>query len=283
MVSPGAAPAESSVVLGVACRKSLAHKRMRSSISQPRIMLLAGGLEPALAAPPGLGRASASSGLGSLGNAFSSSVGGSGGGGGGHAKQSSLSSFDAMLDQERHSLAAAVDRIASFSPDVLLVERSVARWVGLGVRVGWGRWRWTEGDPAAATCHWHCCRCCCLLLGAAQTCLVVTWHLPRCLPCLLCCCRYAQELLLQKDVSLVLNVKLELLERLARCMGSQVGVVVVWEDFAGAECQAGAAGTLHGRPGGCWDMHLGKPCTPHHAWHSDHLPAQHAARAPLGC
>jgi hypothetical protein len=40
---------------------------------------------------------------------------------------------------------------------------------------------------------------------------------PRCCPR-----RYAQELLLAKDVSLVLNVKRELLERLARCTGAQV-------------------------------------------------------------
>lgn len=35
-------------------------------------------------------------------------------------------------------------------------------------------------------------------------------------------CRYAQELLLQKDISLVLNVKHELLERVARCTGALV-------------------------------------------------------------
>lgn len=37
-------------------------------------------------------------------------------------------------------------------------------------------------------------------------------------------CRYAQELLLQKDISLVLNVKLELLDRVARCTGALVRV-----------------------------------------------------------
>lgn len=35
-------------------------------------------------------------------------------------------------------------------------------------------------------------------------------------------CRYAQELLLARDISLVLNVKPGLLERIARCTGAQV-------------------------------------------------------------
>ena len=50
----------------------------------------------------------------------------------------------------------------------------------------------------------------------------------RCLTgthCALPCCRYAQELLLQKDISLVLNVKHELLERVARCTGALVRAV----------------------------------------------------------
>ncbi|PRW32495.1 FAB FYVE-domain PI-3,4-kinase [Chlorella sorokiniana] len=154
LVSPSAAPANSCVVLGVACRKSLAHKRMRSFIAQPRIMLLAGGLE----AQPAAGAASLrSSGGGGLGGA---SYGGGSAAAAAALNRSSLSSFDALLDQEQQTLAAAVERIASFSPDVLLVERSVAR--------------------------------------------------------------YAQELLLQKDISLVLNVKHELLERVALCTGALV-------------------------------------------------------------
>jgi hypothetical protein len=43
------------------------------------------------------------------------------------------------------------------------------------------------------------------------------------LPHDICLCRYAQELLLAKDISLVLNVKRPLLERLARCTGALVG------------------------------------------------------------
>ena len=126
MAAPGAAPADSSLVLGVVCRKSLAHKRMRAAISQPRILLLAGGLEPQqAAAPPPPGRGAAAGGLGTLP--------GFGGGGVGAAAsaaasaQSSLSSFDSLLDREQQSLAAAVQRITALQPDVLLVERSVAR------------------------------------------------------------------------------------------------------------------------------------------------------------
>lgn len=62
--------------------------------------------------------------------------------------------------QEQAFLAAAVERIASFSPDVVVVERSVAR--------------------------------------------------------------YAQELLLDRGVALVLNVKRDLLERIARCTDAEV-------------------------------------------------------------
>jgi 1-phosphatidylinositol-3-phosphate 5-kinase len=64
------------------------------------------------------------------------------------------------MPQEQENLRAAVERIASFSPDVLLVERGVAR--------------------------------------------------------------FAQELLLEKGIALVLNVKLSTLDRLARCTGGQV-------------------------------------------------------------
>jgi 1-phosphatidylinositol-3-phosphate 5-kinase len=98
LVGAGLSPADSSWVQGVACRKSLAHKRMRGSIPQPRVMLLAGGVEAAAPAAAA-----------------------------GAAAASKLSSFGALLDQEQQWLAAAVERIASFSPDVLLVERSVAR------------------------------------------------------------------------------------------------------------------------------------------------------------
>lgn len=117
IVSPGAVPADSSLLLGVACRKSLTHKRMRGAIAQPRIMLLAGGLE------------AQASGAGAAATRSSGGLAGLGGGGGAAAAsaQSSLSSFESLMDQEQRYLAAAVERIAALRPDVLVVERSVAR------------------------------------------------------------------------------------------------------------------------------------------------------------
>lgn len=65
-----------------------------------------------------------------------------------------------MCLQEHEHLRITVERVADYKPDVLLVEKSVAR--------------------------------------------------------------YAQELLLQKGISVVLNVKRSLLNRLARCTEAQV-------------------------------------------------------------
>ena len=143
LVAPGATPADSSLALGVACRKSLAHKRMRGCIAQPRIMLLAGGLE--------LQR-----GGGAGGGGFGSSAGS------GAAPTSQLSSFDALLDHEQQYLAAAVERIASLSPDVLLVERSVGR---------------CAAAPAV-------CACCCDFCGGhdAKWCLLLPWPLMHSAP-----------------------------------------------------------------------------------------------------
>lgn len=124
VVTAGAGPGDSFLVHGVACRKSLAHKRMRSCIAQPRVMLLAGGIEVARSSSGAAAKAGAGSSGGGL-----ASLGGSGAAGGAAGTLSKLSSFDSMLDQEQEYLGAVVDRIASFSPDVLLVERSVARCV----------------------------------------------------------------------------------------------------------------------------------------------------------
>eukprot|EP00879_Flechtneria_rotunda_P010433 GHRR01010909.1.p1 GENE.GHRR01010909.1~~GHRR01010909.1.p1 ORF type:complete len:2140 (+),score=1004.14 GHRR01010909.1:414-6833(+) len=83
-------PADSCVVKGVAAKKNVAHRRMRSDISSPSVLLLSGSLEYQRVA-------------------------------------NRLSSFDTLLEQEREHLRLAVARIAAFKPDVLLVERSVAR------------------------------------------------------------------------------------------------------------------------------------------------------------
>lgn len=45
LVACGGTPADSNVVAGVACRKNVAHKRMRTSVAQPRVVLLGGALE----------------------------------------------------------------------------------------------------------------------------------------------------------------------------------------------------------------------------------------------
>ena len=70
-----------------------------------------------------------------------------------------------MSLQEHEHLRITVERIADYKPDVLLVEKSVAR--------------------------------------------------------------YAQELLLQKGISVVLNVKRSLLNRLARCTQAQVNASAI--------------------------------------------------------
>ncbi|KAL3149135.1 hypothetical protein ABBQ32_001972 [Trebouxia sp. C0010 RCD-2024] len=117
------APSDSMVVHGLVFRKNVVHKLMRSHIAQPRIMMLGSMLEY-------------------------------------HRTTGKLSSFDTLLEQEHEHLRITVERVADYKPDVLLVEKSVAR--------------------------------------------------------------YAQELLLQKGISVVLNVKRSLLNRLARCTEAQV-------------------------------------------------------------
>lgn len=72
-----------------------------------------------------------------------------------------LSTFDTLLDQEQEIMRLTVARIAACKPDVLVVEKAVAR--------------------------------------------------------------SAQEELLAKDISLVINVKMDTLERLARLTDSKVG------------------------------------------------------------
>eukprot|EP00891_Asterochloris_glomerata_P002005 jgi/Astpho2/2005/Aster-x0091 len=89
---PGVAqPGDSCLVDGLVCRRKLAHKRMPSRVVQPRIMMLASTLEY-------------------------------------HRTQHKLSSFDTLLQQEHEHLRLAVERIMIMQPDVLLVEKSVARF-----------------------------------------------------------------------------------------------------------------------------------------------------------
>ncbi|KAK8629218.1 hypothetical protein V6N13_078069 [Hibiscus sabdariffa] len=114
---------ESMVVKGVVCKKNVAHRRMKSKLEKPRLMILGGALE--------------------------------------YQRVSNLlSSFDTLLLQEMDHLKMAVAKIHAHKPNILLVEKSVSR--------------------------------------------------------------FAQEYLLEKNISLVLNIKKPLLERIARCTGAQI-------------------------------------------------------------
>ena len=119
------APEDSRVVTrGEVFGRNVAHRRMASVVRAPRIVLLGGALEYHRVAGP------------------------------------RLSSLDTLLDQEHEHLRTAVMRICALAPDVLAVEKTVAR--------------------------------------------------------------FAQELLLERGVTLVLNVKPAVLARLARCTGAEI-------------------------------------------------------------
>jgi 1-phosphatidylinositol-3-phosphate 5-kinase len=115
----------------VVFRRNVAHRRMASSRGASRIVLLAGALEYQRGESPAAPR---------------------------------LSSMDALLDQEHEHLRAAVARVCDLAPDVLCVERTVAR--------------------------------------------------------------FAQELLLERGVSVVLRVKTSALRRLARSTGASIAAAV---------------------------------------------------------
>ncbi|XP_051147662.1 1-phosphatidylinositol-3-phosphate 5-kinase FAB1B-like [Andrographis paniculata] len=114
---------ESFVVKGIVCRKNVAHRRMKSKIEKPRLLILGGALEY-------------------------------------QRVSNALSSLDTLLQQETDHLKMAVAKIETHNPNILLVEKSVSR--------------------------------------------------------------YAQEYLLAKGISLVLNIKRSLLERISRCTGAQI-------------------------------------------------------------
>ncbi|GFR43905.1 hypothetical protein Agub_g5039, partial [Astrephomene gubernaculifera] len=82
-------PGDTCVVTGVVVRKGLLHRRMRSYIEYPKVLLLAGSLEY-------------------------------------QRETNKLSSFD-LMDHDKQYLANAVARLAVLKPDVVLVEGSVAR------------------------------------------------------------------------------------------------------------------------------------------------------------
>jgi len=82
--------AGSSAIDGVVCHKTVAHKRMRTLIQNPRIVTLSGALEQDPA-------------------------------------QDKLSSIDALMDTERQRLRNWVEGLTEVGPDVVLVEGGAAR------------------------------------------------------------------------------------------------------------------------------------------------------------
>ena len=87
---PWGAREDSRAVAGIACRKNVAHRQMRSSVSDCRVLLLRGRLEYQRGA-------------------------------------SRLSSIETVMEQEQGYLRVTVKRIAALRPDVLLVGGSVSR------------------------------------------------------------------------------------------------------------------------------------------------------------
>eukprot|EP00200_Dunaliella_tertiolecta_P011595 CAMPEP_0202390878 /NCGR_PEP_ID=MMETSP1127-20130417/91024_1 /ASSEMBLY_ACC=CAM_ASM_000462 /TAXON_ID=3047 /ORGANISM="Dunaliella tertiolecta, Strain CCMP1320" /LENGTH=542 /DNA_ID=CAMNT_0048993239 /DNA_START=67 /DNA_END=1691 /DNA_ORIENTATION=- len=116
-------PSDSSVLPAVVCKRNVAHRRMRTHLHWPKVVLLGGALEH-------------------------------------QRSEERLSSIETLIEQEPDQLRSAVRYIASLGTELLVVEKSVAR--------------------------------------------------------------AAQEELLARGMTLVLNVKAELMERLARCMGIRV-------------------------------------------------------------
>ncbi|EIE24976.1 hypothetical protein COCSUDRAFT_83669 [Coccomyxa subellipsoidea C-169] len=84
-------PGDSSIVNGVVCRKNIAHKRMRRRIENAKILLIGGSVE------------------------F-------------NRTQSRLASLESVTkQQEEENLQDQVDKLVALQPDIVLVERSVAR------------------------------------------------------------------------------------------------------------------------------------------------------------
>lgn len=184
-------PEDSCLVGGVVARKNVAHRRMRTSMPSPRIIMLGSTLAPSTKLssfhtvldqvpllPPAAAAAAAEPCLAVSPAALSwcdmcdahcrlLSCTGCPSGVTGLLSRVSISQEwklrrcgKTLLLQEPAQLRAAVEKLASFSPDVVLVENGVAR--------------------------------------------------------------AAQELLLEKGIAVVLNVKPALLERISRCTGGRV-------------------------------------------------------------
>ena len=88
---PGGQRGDSRLVRGVACRRSVAHKRMATTVEAPRLLLLGGALQY-------------------------------------QRVEGRLSSLDTLLEQERAHLRVACARAVALQPQVVLVEKSCARY-----------------------------------------------------------------------------------------------------------------------------------------------------------
>ena len=88
---PGGQRGDSRLVRGVACRRSVAHKRMATTVEAPRLLLLGGALQY-------------------------------------QRVEGRLSSLDTLLEQERAHLRVACSRAVALQPSVVLVEKSCARY-----------------------------------------------------------------------------------------------------------------------------------------------------------
>ena len=87
----GSTAASSRLLCGLCCRKNVTHRKMRRSISRPKVMLLLGALEYH------------------------------------RTDEIRLTSLDSIIDQEAYYLRLAVAKVAALKPDILMVEKSVAR------------------------------------------------------------------------------------------------------------------------------------------------------------
>ena len=87
---PGGTPADTAVVNGLVCTKSVAHRKMRQDIVNPRILLLRSSIEY-------------------------------------QRVENKFSSLEPQILQEHEYLRNCVGRIATLQPDILLVEKTVSR------------------------------------------------------------------------------------------------------------------------------------------------------------
>ena len=87
---PGGSPSDTAIVNGLVCTKSVAHRKMRQDIVNPRILLLGSSIEY-------------------------------------QRVENKFSSLEPQILQEHEYLRNCVGRIATLQPDILLVEKTVSR------------------------------------------------------------------------------------------------------------------------------------------------------------